>query len=336
VTSIGPTALANCTNLTSITIPDNITSIGQAAFQGCVGLTNAIIGHGITVIGEQTFIGCSNLSSVSLPPGLIGIALEAFDDCTALSAITIGSNVANIGQQAFDGCSHLTTISIPASVTTIGPDAFLGCSSLAAINVDSSNSVYSSVGGVLFDKNQSTLIRFPGGLAGSYTVPASVNNLAGDAFEGCTNLANLIIPPTISNLAMDVFANCFSLTTVDFQGNAPVADSTAFTNDVATTVYYLPGTIGWSNSYAGVPTAPWYLPNPIILNNSANFGVQSNGFGFLVSWATNTSAVVEATTNLTNPVWIPVQTNTLTNGSFSFSEPLLTNSPGRYYRIISQ
>jgi hypothetical protein len=63
--------------------------------------------------------------------------------------------------------------------------------------------------------------------------------------------------------------------------------------------------------------------------------VQSNSFGFTISWATNISVVVEASTDLANPVWTPLQTNTLTNGSFSFSDPQWTNYPGRYYRISS-
>jgi hypothetical protein len=108
-----------------------------------------------------------------------------------------------------------------------------------------------------------------------------------------------------------------------------------FGSDNKATVYYLPGTTGWSNTFAGRPTALWFLPSPLILNNGPSFGVQSNAFGFIISWATNISVVVEACTNLADPVWFPVATNTLTNGSFNFSEPLQTTSPGRFYRISS-
>jgi hypothetical protein len=125
------------------------------------------------------------------------------------------------------------------------------------------------------------------------------------------------------------------LTNICFEGNAPAADTTVFSSDTSAMVYYLPGTTGWSNTFAGVPTALWYLPNPLILNNSPGFGVQSNMFGFTISWATNISFVVEACTNLANPVWIPLPTNTLTNGSFSYSDPQWTNYPGRFYRITS-
>jgi len=72
-----------------------------------------------------------------------------------------------------------------------------------------------------------------------------------------------------------------------------------------------------------------------VLNNGPGFGVQTNKFCFIISWATNLSVVVEACTNLTSPVWRPVQTNTLTGGSSYFSDPAWTNHPSRYYRLRS-
>ena len=99
------------------------------------------------------------------------------------------------------------------------------------------------------------------------------------------------------------------------------------------TVYYLPGATGWGAMFDGRPTEPWFLPNPLILNPSASFGVQPGGFGFTISWATNASVVVQAATNLANPVWIPVSTNTLTGGTNYFSDPQWTNYPARFYRV---
>jgi len=99
--------------------------------------------------------------------------------------------------------------------------------------------------------------------------------------------------------------------------------------------YYLPGTIGWGSSFGGQPTALWYQPKPQVLNNSTTFGVHSNRFGFTISWATNVNVVVEACTNFVNSLWTPVFTNTLTNGTTSFSDPKWTNYPGRFYRLRS-
>jgi hypothetical protein len=63
--------------------------------------------------------------------------------------------------------------------------------------------------------------------------------------------------------------------------------------------------------------------------------VQADGFDFTISWATNIQVVVEACTNLSNPIWQPVQTNTLIDGSSYFSDPQWTNYPGRFYRLRS-
>jgi hypothetical protein len=63
--------------------------------------------------------------------------------------------------------------------------------------------------------------------------------------------------------------------------------------------------------------------------------VKAGGFSFIISWATNVPVAVEACTNLSNPVWQPVQTNTLTGGYFYFSDPTWTNYPGRFYRVRS-
>jgi len=125
---------------------------------------------------------------------------------------------------------------------------------------------------------------------------------------------------------------------VYFLGNAPtVAGASGVFGSVfynnAGTVYYLPGTVGWSYAFGGRPTAWWLQPNPSVLSGNSTFGFQNNAFGFDVSWATNVLAVVQATTNLANPVWTPVYTNSLTNGWFHFSDPQWSNYPGRYYRV---
>jgi hypothetical protein len=108
-----------------------------------------------------------------------------------------------------------------------------------------------------------------------------------------------------------------------------------YLQDGAATVYYLPGTTGWGTTFGGRQTALWLLPNPLILNNGPSFGVQTNGFGFIISWATNISVVVEACTNLATPIWSPAGTNTLTGGSSYFRDPEWTNYPRRFYRLRS-
>jgi hypothetical protein len=79
--------------------------------------------------------------------------VEAFCDCFSLTSITIPNSVSSIEDRTFFSCSSLTNITIPNNVTNIGDSAFFYCPSLTAITVDASNSFYSSVDGVLFDRS---------------------------------------------------------------------------------------------------------------------------------------------------------------------------------------
>ena len=98
------------------------------------------------------------------------------------------------------------------------------------------------------------------------------------------------------------------------------------------TIYYLYGTTGWSSPFDGLPAVLW---NPLIQTGLASFGVSNNQFGFNFTGPTNLVIMVEACTNLANPIWTPLQTLTLTNGLFYFNDPQWTNYTTRYYRISS-
>ena len=84
VTSIGGSALNNCSGLTSVTIPNSVTSIGKYAFAGCSGLTSVTIPNSVTSIGGYAFEGCSNLKQVycaamTPPSGARGFSDETLD-----------------------------------------------------------------------------------------------------------------------------------------------------------------------------------------------------------------------------------------------------------------
>jgi hypothetical protein len=266
----------------------------------------------------------------------------------------IPNSVTSIGSGAFEYSANLTSVTIPNSVTSIGEGAFYDCTSLTNITVDPDNLAYSSVGGVLFDVKQATLIQFPGGLGGNYSIPNSVTSIENGAFEYCANLTSVKIPNGVANLGSDTFVYCFSLTSVMigsgvtnvgnsaffdcnhlrhilFSGNVPSLSSYAFYGDNAT-VYYLPETTGWGSTYGGLPALLW---NPQMQIADGSFGVKANGFGFNLTGTTNISLVVDACTNLAGGIWVPLQTNTLTSGSLYFSDPQWTNYRSRFYRLRS-
>jgi hypothetical protein len=320
VTSIMEFAFDYCTRLTSVTIPSSVTSIGGGVFQECTRLTSVTIPNSVTNIGDNAFYDCSSLTSVTIPNSVTSVGDSAFEFCTSLTSVAIGNSVTNIGDEAFENCISLTSVIIPNSVTSIGVEAFIYCTSLTSLTIG--NSVTNIGDDSFYDCSNLT----------SLTIGNSVAGIGYFAFGYCTSLTRVTIPGSVTSIVYYAFNGCTSLTKVYFTGNVPSPnDSTVFGGDPAT-IYYLPGTTGWGTVFDGRPTAPWFLPNPLILNHSAGFGVQPGGFGFTISWATNASVVVEAATNLANPVWLPVSTNALVNGTNYFSDPQWTNYPQRFYR----
>jgi hypothetical protein len=169
----------------------------------------------------------------------------------------------------------------------------------------------------------------------SVTLSDGIKSIENGTFETCMSLTNVTIGNGVTNIEASAFEGCFSLTSIYFKGNAPNVSHDVFNGDNKATVYYLPGTTGWSTNIGGLPTALWVLPYPVILTTASIIGVQTNGFGFTISWATNIPVVVEASTTLANPVWSPVRTNALASGSSYFGDPQWKNYPARFYRIRS-
>jgi hypothetical protein len=242
--------------------------------------------------------GCTRLTNISIPDSVTSIGETAFANCTSLTSVRIPNSIASIGGGAFRWCTNLTNITIPNSVITIAVVAFNGCDNLTSV-----------------------------------TIPESVITIGDWAFSGCSSLTSVTIPKSVTSIGRGAFELSANLTTMSFEGNAPNLCDGIFVGSPQVSVYYLPGTTGWIATYSGRPTALWMLPNPVILTTPPAFGIQANQFGFIISWAKNASVVVEASTNLTNPTWSPVSTNTLVGGSSYFSDPGWTNFPSRFYRI---
>ena len=81
VTSIGESAFRECTELTSVTIPNSVMTIGRESFYACIGLTSVTIPNGVTTIGDAAFIGCNGLTSVTIPNSVTSMGNAAFANC---------------------------------------------------------------------------------------------------------------------------------------------------------------------------------------------------------------------------------------------------------------
>jgi len=164
-------------------------------------------------------------------------------------------------------------------------------------------------------------------------LPSGLISIGSGAFSSCTNLGPTItIPKGVSGIGVGAFSTGPKLTGIFFAGDAPNVDTNAFQFGPSATVYYLPGMANWGAIFGGRPALLW---NPSARTSDANFGVKANRFGFDVAGTTNIPLVIEASTSLAAPIWVPLQSCTLTNGLFYFVDAAWTNYPSRNYRFRS-
>ena len=306
-----------CSALTNVVIPDSVTNIGACAFNNCTRLAAITIPDSVVSIGTNAFMHCAALTSISIPKNVAHVAGDAFENCNALQKIvvdanntryssangvlldknqaqliihpggqtgeyTIPDNISSIGKGAFRGNYGLTSVTIPSSVTNVGEKAFANCGKLKAIQVDARNPVYSSVDGVLFDKQQTKLLLCPAGKTGDYTIPGNVTSIENHAFMGCAELTGVTIPDNLAHMGESAFENCrklrgvtipssvtfigdkafqvcANLTNLYFKGNAPALSSAkaSLGSYGVKTVFYLPTTTGWGSTFGNIPTAIW-------------------------------------------------------------------------------
>ena len=148
-------------------------------------------------------------------------------------AVTIPSTidrykVTEIGWCAFSGCTGLKSITIPSSVTEIGENAFRGCKGLTSITADKNNKNYTSVNGVLFNKNKTEILAYPNAKSSSYVIPSSVTEIGSAAFYDCTGLKSVTIPSSVKEIGIDAFSGCTGLKSVTISNGVTNIESWAF------------------------------------------------------------------------------------------------------------
>jgi len=193
------------------------------------------------------------------------IGKYAFYKCSGLTSVTIPNSVTSIGISAFYNCSGLTSVTIGNSVTSIGNSAFSNCSGLISIIVDESNPSFSSIEGILYNNDATTLIYCPitkktvtipnsvtsidysafygcSGLT-SVTIPNSVTSIGNYAFYGCSGLTSVTIPNSVTSIGQRVFENCSGLTSVTIGNSVTSIGYYAFSGCYGLTSVTIPNSV---------------------------------------------------------------------------------------------
>lgn len=187
-----------------------------------------IEGKTVTGIGDRAFWYCESLISIEMPDSVTSIGIEAFENCSSLTGIKLSNGLTSIGRYAFDNCSSLTSIEIPASVTSIADEnPFIDCIKLESITVETGNPNYVSDGGVVYNKDKTTLILCPAGKKVA-TIPSSVNSIGRFAFYRCSNLTSLELPDGLTSIGWYAFRSCSSLTGIEIPDGVTSIDISTF------------------------------------------------------------------------------------------------------------
>lgn len=226
--SIGNHAFYDCSYLISITLPNAIKTIGNNAFSSCSSLKTITLPNALTTIENGVFSRCSSLTNIVLPDALTTIKEDAFEACDSLTNIILPDGLVTIGDAAFEGCSSLKTITLPAALKKISDGTFCACFSLTNITVSTQNNYFSSVDGVLFNKQKTTLITYPTGKnQTSYTVPESTDSIGDNAFY-YSSLRNIILPESLEEIGNKAFYHCESLENIIFPKSIKMIGDEAF------------------------------------------------------------------------------------------------------------
>ena len=325
VKRIADGAFCEAFSMKSLTIPASVTVIEENAFgltEGPQSTFEKIIvasdnskyssKDGVLYNKSKTaLILCpiAKSGSLTIPGTVTKINNDAFYDCYRLTGVVIPNSVTTIGDYAFSG-SSISNVTIPASVTSIGDGAFNYCHSLTGISVNADNPNYSSKNGVLYNKKQTKLIRFPGGKSGCFTVPSSVTVIEESAFSGSSKITRVTIPSSVTTINAYSFIFCGKLKTLDLEGISPKINQIAFDVDELfsesgdsatklTAVYYAGTQTQWKSAglnkifdssvkvtYSCKPITISTQPKSVTLEEgkNASFTVKATGSSLKYQW----------------------------------------------------
>ena len=254
------------TKLEKITFGYDVEEIGDYAFQNCTNLKTIVVDEAMGILGAGAFKGCTALTVADFSETTLAyIGYEAFSGCTSLKDVKLSETTSEIGDYAF-AYTKIEKIEFGKNINSVGANSFLGTSKLKSFSVVSKNKTYSSVDGVLYNKDGNELVVFPAAKTGTFTLPASVWKICDKAFYGSaltsvklekdtalseigvsafenSMITSFEIPAAVTKINAYTFKNAAKLATVKFNDGLTYIGASAFEGCASLKELSLPKTV---------------------------------------------------------------------------------------------
>ena len=236
--------------------------------------------------------------AVVIPEGVTDIGGSAFED-SSIASITLPASVRTIGSRAFNGATALTSITIPAGVISIDSNAFKNTTALTSISVNPANPSFTSIDGMLFNKEVTTLIQYSvAKRATSITIPAGVTTIGRQAFSGATFLTSITMQTGVTTIELGAFNGMTSLSDITIPEGVTTIGNQAFGSASALTSVTIPASVtsigDYSFDQASALKDVYFFGNAPVLGDDpfamtasgfkAHISATATGFGTAPTW----------------------------------------------------
>ncbi len=304
---IGAYSFSGCMGIFKVKIPSDLKIIPVGAFKECLSLTEVYSDSNTVIERFENFCFelCPALNKVNIGPGTTYVGVKSFHTGRGLDGILDLTTVTHLDAEAFVGCFNIIGVKLPDKLDkTLDLTVFKGCNKIASYEVSNNNESYTTVDGVLYNKQLTILYRYPIEKTDlEFTIIDSVEQIYKDAFSGAYHLGKInfnkkikkigdsafkdtgiefmFIPDTVDYLGAEVLADCSYLEMVVISNQIDVAVNIVKDSPNVTSV------IGRHVSFDISKTG-----NPSISKCAADFTCTSHIYGYLDDTATCTESGV--------------------------------------------
>ena len=254
-------AFAGCTELTGVTIGNEVERLGTGAFQGCTNISKITgrVDHVLAIskkcgsgafeieitgnmnIEASAFANRTEITGVTIGNEVTSIATKAFQNCSSLISVTIGNRVTTIGSLSFQNCLSLISVTIGKNVKSIDVGAFVNCHRLievynkSSLNITAKSTshgyvgyyaknVYTAEGGSKLSMDENGYVKYTDGeervlvayfgTETELTLPSDITQIHNYAFYKCRGLTSITIPNSVTSIGGSAFSGCSNLTKI--------------------------------------------------------------------------------------------------------------------------